>query len=327
MIRGERTPAPSAKNYTGKADARSRELEAFHSLGQDKLTGTILRGKQGSYSVQGRITEGGMSTIYLATCLDGECSNKKVVIKLTNAQLDLNGGFLKGEGEGLGRVDHRNIMKILDEGVYDDGFADTAFLVLEHLEGETLSQLLQKGGAVSLERACAIFIQLCDALAAVHAAGMIHCDVKPGNIFLTKEAEQGEIAKLFDFGLVMFARKVKPDGILRGTGDYIAPEIMRDEIYDNRVDIYAAGVTMYEMLTGELPFNSDSMYSLLEQVSAGGLPIPLRARKADIPVEVEEMVMRALEKDPAKRFQTAKEMKSAILAVMAASGIMSPGEV
>jgi serine/threonine-protein kinase len=196
---------------------------------------------------------------------------------------------------------------------------------MEYLEGEDLATLLSREGRQPWARLRRIILQVCRALNAAHDKGIVHRDMKPDNCYRIKRGGNPDFIKILDFGIAKIVdgnlgnRQDKPKmateaGTLLGTPEYMAPEIARDQKADARVDIYSLGVLMYEMLTGSVPFKGQTfMATVAMQMVDEPMPPRERAPDASIPVEVEAVIMKALRKDPAERFQSIRELAEAII--------------
>jgi serine/threonine protein kinase/ActR/RegA family two-component response regulator len=214
------------------------------------------------------------------------------------------------EARALAAVRHPGVVEILDGGVLDDG---TPYIVMERLDGRTLEGLLTTRGKLSSEETIALVLQTCSALDAVHAAGIVHRDLKPSNLIVVRDHEGHERIKLVDFGIAQVDEQ-KPSkltgiGALIGTPAYMALEQLcaLDDV-DRRADIYALGITMFECLTGEVPYLGPYPRILL-QVSAAG---PAPSLPPEVDAKLAGIVARAIAKQRDDRFATAKELESAI---------------
>jgi serine/threonine protein kinase len=191
---------------------------------------------------------------------------------------------------------------------------------MELLEGHSLTDELHEKGRLSLGRCCEILIPVCNALAKAHSIGIIHRDIKPDNIFL-HQTEKGEIVKVVDFGIAkLIDRSSDPalknltvTGTVVGTPTYMSPERLTNKPYDGRSDVYSLGIIMYQMLTGQVPFDPD-FHSLAEVMimHVREEPLPPSQINPDIPEPVETIVIRTLAKDPSRR-PTAKELALELL--------------
>ena len=283
----------------------------------------------GKYRIGKLIGEGGMGSVYLAehTGLDAE-----VAIKLLNetciADPDSLARFRR-EAVVMGAVRHDNVVAVMDTGTDEDG---VPFIVMEHLEGETLGAMLRRNRTLAGATACRIASQVLSGLAAAHNKGVIHRDLKPGNIFLARQSDGSVRAKILDFGISKLVDNanlsVTADGVAVGTPTYMAPEQIRGELeLDRRVDIYAVGVIVYRMLVGKLPFVGGSSEELSEKILSGQFRPPSELRP-DVSPPLEKAVLKAMSVTPAKRFSDADEFRSS-LAIAARSQLGSDqiGEV
>lgn len=278
----------------------------------DPLIGKTIGGR---YFIRRQIARGGMGAVYEAEHVG---LDKRVAVKFI---LDRFGDDREAlhrfhrEARAASRVGHQNIIDITDIGETEDG---KPFLVMEYLEGSDLGEVLHATGKMDAARAVHIVGQVLRGLAAAHAEGIIHRDMKPANVFLTERGGASDFVKIMDFGIskVVAARdarvRLTETGVAMGTPIYMAPEQAeaRQDI-DHRVDVYAVGVMLYEMLGGAPPFNAGS-YVALVQLHVAAAPPPLAARRPDLPRELVRAVHRALEKDPDKRFQDALEFAAAL---------------
>uniref|UniRef100_UPI0037DA5ECD protein kinase domain-containing protein n=1 Tax=Stigmatella hybrida TaxID=394097 RepID=UPI0037DA5ECD len=240
---------------------------------------------------------------------------RKVAIKVLHQDLHLQPGMaerFKREAQLLSAVEHPAVVRIIDFGESEH----SACLVMELVEGESLNDVLQKG-PLAPERALTVLRQLAEGLSAIHAQGIIHRDIKPENVFLTR-GPRGEQARLLDFGI---ARLVEPDadsavsqvGMVLGTPEYLSPEQAVGARADVRSDLYCLGVLAYRVLSGQLPFPGPSPRQFIAQhASAAPLPLDRAAPGLATHPTLVPLVMRLLEKEPSRRFQTAHELADAL---------------
>jgi len=211
------------------------------------------------------------------------------------------------EGVSACRINHPNAVAILDSGISKTGIA---YLVMELLEGKSLAEALWKAPPLPVARCAAIGAAVCSALAEAHAAGLVHRDIKPDNVFLHQSA-RGEVVKVLDFGIAKLLSEddaapqlVAPQltrGLV-GTPAYIAPERLTGEDYDGRADVYSIGVMLYQMLAGRLPFPATRDKALaIALASVTQQATPLASLVTDLPEALGHVVMRALDKEPARR--------------------------
>ncbi|MFY0562780.1 protein kinase domain-containing protein [Archangium lansingense] len=212
------------------------------------------------------------------------------------------------EARAVARLDHENIVRIFDVAEWSrvPGQLRVPFLVMECLEGESLARLLEHERP-ELRRALDLLEAIAAGLAHAHERGIVHRDLKPGNVFLTR---QGAV-KLLDFGLSHLTREPVRSALqlAGGTPAYMAPEQWRGEAQDARTDIWAAGVVLYELLTGELPFQGATPAELRARVTSSEPAPPVRVRHPELPRQVEALLATALAKEPARRFASALELR------------------
>jgi len=270
------------------------------------------------YRILHKIGEGGMGTVYLAEHIIIE---KRVALKILSEDFarkaDLVQRFIQ-EAKAASRIGHENIVDITDFGETPSG---SVFIAMEFLEGSDLANVIRKQGAVPFERARYIVSQICRALAAAHAKGIIHRDIKPENVYLIEREGRGDFVKILDFGIAKVnslddgAARLTRTGMIFGTPEYMSPEQARGDRPDHRVDIYAVGCILYELLTGDVPFHADTFMGVLtKHMFEQPQPPSVRAPDRHIPPEVEAVVLRAISKDRDQRFQTMKEFALALAA-------------
>ncbi len=266
----------------------------------DNYIGKLLSNR---YLIQEVIGVGGMAVVYKA--LDN-LDNKTVAVKILKKEYSADEEFrrrFKNESKAVAVLSHPNVVK-----VYDVSFGETLqYIVMEYVDGITLKQYIQKKGALTLRESVVITTQILKALAHAHEKGVIHRDIKPQNIMLLRD---NKTIKVADFGIASFHNKgdtkTMTDGAI-GSVHYISPEQAKGEIVDNKTDIYSVGVVLYEMLTGKVPFQADNAVSVaIMQVQQEAVKPSLL--KADIPVGIEQITMRAMKKSRLERYQSASEM-------------------
>ena len=263
----------------------------------DPLIGRLIDGR---YQVRSRIARGGMATVYLATDLRLE---RRVAVKVMHGHLADDSQFKQRfiqEARSAARLAHPNVVNVFDQGQDDD----SAYLVMEYLPGITLRDLLQRHGSLTPEQTIDIAEAVLSGLSAAHQAGIVHRDLKPENVLL---ADDGRI-KIGDFGLARAASANTATGAaLLGTIAYLSPELVTRGIADTRSDIYAVGIMMFEMLTGEQPFKGEQPMQIAYQHANDSVPPPSNVN-ALVPAELDELVLWATARDPEERPRDARVM-------------------
>lgn len=273
----------------------------------------------GRYQVRSRIARGGMATVYLATDLRLE---RRVAIKIMHGHLADDNTFKNRfvqEARSAARLAHPNVVNVFDQG--QD--SDMAYMVMEYLPGITLRDLLKDYGKLTPEQTIDIVTAVLGGLAAAHKAGIVHRDMKPENVLL---ADDGRI-KLGDFGLARAASANTATGqALLGTIAYLSPELVTRGVADARSDIYALGIMMYEMLTGEQPFVGEAPMQIAYQHANDSVPAP-SLKTPGLPPELDEIVLWATSRDPEGRPRDASEMLEKLLTLnSAAPGAPAAGQ-
>lgn len=273
-----------------------------------ELTESLTR----RYRIVKRLGEGGMGTVFLAEQI--AVGNRPVALKVLLRKLLDDPEFLlrfRNEAASAGRIRHPNVVTIYESGQTDDG---TPFIAMEYLEGETLYQALQKRGAIPLGECVDILQQAARGLNAAHKLGIVHRDLKPENIFLLRSEEGEPLVKVVDFGIAKLLDTSSHrtlTGMVLGTPAYMSAEHaagMRGDELDARSDVYSLGVVTYEMLTGRVPFHSETPLGYIRK-HVSEPPPSLRAVRADlhVPPQLEKVIMKALEKDRDKRYASTLE--------------------
>ena len=254
----------------------------------------------GRYQVRSRIARGGMATVYLATDLRLE---RRVAIKVMHGHLADDSTFKSRfvqEARSAARLAHPNVVNVFDQG--QD--SDMAYLVMEYLPGITLRDLLQDYGKLTPEQTLDIMEAVLSGLAAAHKAGIVHRDLKPENVLL---ADDGRI-KIGDFGLARAVSNNTGTGqALLGTIAYLSPELVTRGVADARSDIYALGIMMYEMLTGQQPFQGEQPMQIAYQHANDTVPAP-SSKSPDVPAQLDGLVRWATEREPENRPRDARVM-------------------
>ncbi|HKP61078.1 MAG TPA: protein kinase [Polyangiales bacterium] len=267
------------------------------------------------YRVERLLGIGGMGAVYEASHrVTGKRFALKLLLPELTAQQDVVRRFIR-EAQVAGRFQHPNVVEVYDIGEYGESF----FMVMELLRGESLADRLARDRTLPVAEACEIIGNCLDAVAAAHAAGIIHRDLKPANIFLCQTRTPGEyLPKVLDFGISKLAEHpslpkitTTDTGTVMGTPFYMAPEQLRSRGVDHRVDLYALGVTLYELLSGRQPFVASNYPDLVIKIWSES-PVPLETLVPEIPPELAAAVARAMARNAADRFATAEAMALAL---------------
>jgi serine/threonine-protein kinase len=270
---------------------------------------------------------GGMGSVWLAhhVGLDTPCAVKFIHAEVA-AMPDIRARFER-EAKAAAALRSSHVVQILDYGVWD-GFP---YIAMEYLEGEDLGQRIKRKGRLSPQDTVLIISQVARALTKAHAAGLIHRDLKPENIFLVPEDDH-EVAKVLDFGIAkshgsMLDTATTKAGSLLGTPHYMSPEQAQGtKAIDYRSDLWSLGVLAYQSLTGKLPFNSEALGDLLLHIMVNPLPIPSEVVH-DVPPTFDVWWQRAAARDPAQRFQSARELADALAVALGVTVALAPGMV
>ncbi len=320
-----RTRFPTGERFCLNDSAMLVEEQDLARLGQ-----TV-----GNYKLEKILGRGGMGTVYAG---EHVYIKKPVAVKVLHPQFarypDAVNRFLR-EARAASSINHPNIVDVTDFGVLADGLV---YFVMEFLEGKSLEDLIEKEGAVELHRALNIVNQITYALEAAHALGVIHRDLKPDNIMLlerpgrrdivrmvtgnaggawiTEREQSYDFVKVLDFGI---AKILAPDelgtdtlqGAVFGTPEYMSPEAARGDDVDIRTDVYSLGIILFDMICGRPPFEAEAGSEVLVKQINAPIPSPRAvAPQREITEGAERVIMRAMAKDPARRYQTMAEMRT-----------------
>ncbi|HEX6987370.1 MAG TPA: serine/threonine-protein kinase, partial [Planctomycetaceae bacterium] len=287
----------------------------------------ILQGRGGfnlgKYRLLSLLGKGGMSAVYLAehTLMRRRCAIKVLPVKRVNDSSYL--GRFHREAQAIASLDHPNIVRAYDVDHHMDGDTPIHVLVMEYVDGRSLHEVVQQDGVLDFARAADYVRQAAEGLQYAHQAGLVHRDIKPGNLLLDRN---GTI-KILDLGLARFSAEgddqsltVAHDERVLGTADYLAPEQALDSHkVDARADIYSLGCTLYFLLTGSPPFTEGTLAQRLmaHQTKA---PPPLAEKRPDVPTSLAAIAMKMMAKRPEDRYQTAAEVAEVLAAWLAANG-------
>ncbi len=328
------TPSPTPAPITAAATAPGTDppggATSYLPPGTDPMLGQVLAGR---YLIQRKLGEGGMGTVYLAT---HNVLEKQVALKVLHGEFarkpDLVERFMQ-EAKAASRIRHENVIDVSDFGTTPEGLV---FFAMELLQGHDLHEEIARarlaGQLLPWQRSKRIFLQICAALSAAHALGIIHRDLKPENIYLVEFLGEPDFVKLLDFGIAKLTevadgeRKLTRTGMLFGTPEYMSPEQARGDAVDHRVDIYAMGCILFQLVTGRVPFEAENFMGVLSLHLTQPPPAipPEVFDSIGAPRALAQVIDRALAKDRNQRFATIDELSRA---VRAASGDKVTGPV
>jgi eukaryotic-like serine/threonine-protein kinase len=290
------------------------------STSADPLIGQVLAERYRILSLLGR---GGMGVVYRVEHVH---IGKLMAMKLLAGELANDGQVLKRferEAKAVSKLGHPNTVQIFDFG----NSLNLAYLVMEYLPGRDLSTVIYEQGALDFQRVARIAAQIAGSVEEAHRVGIIHRDIKPENVMLIDTPEQRDFVKVLDFGIAKL--RDAEDGVqaterghLIGTPFYMAPEQIKGESFDHRVDVYALGALMYKAVTGVTPFVADTPMEVLGKVLNERLmPVRERAPERAIPVEAERIIAKALARDPAQRHESMAALREELLRYLHSVGI------
>ena len=266
------------------------------------------------YELRELVGSGGMSSVYRA--LD-RLLERNVALKILHPHYGDDEEYVerfRREARAVAQLSHPNIVTVIDRGESDG----QQYIVFEYIDGESLKQLVDRTGPLPARRAIELVLQVADALAFAHQAGLVHRDVKPQNILVTEDGQ----AKVTDFGIARsldVEHGVTQTGTVLGTSNYLSPEQARGQAVTPATDVYSLGVVVFELLTGEVPFPGENFVAVaMKHINEP--PPPLLERRPDVPVRLVHAVERALAKDPAARFQTMEAFAAELRACLAELG-------
>ncbi len=286
-----------------------------------EVEGRVLGGR---YRLMRKLGTGGMGTVWLCEHVG---LGRRYALKVLSAERAANPALLarfRQEARAASGIVQENVVDVVDAGEDAGG---EHFYVMEVLDGRSLGQVLREDGPIPVGRALLLLEQVCQALAAAHGRGVIHCDVKPDNVLVQRLPDGREQAKLIDFGISRLpgvgVGRLTREGEIIGTPEYMSPEQAAGETVDERTDVYATGVLAFELLTGCLPLVGPTAIATLvaHQTTA---PEPPGRRRSGLGPAIDRLVLRALEKRPGDRFATMQAMAAEVMRVRLLLGLDEP---
>jgi serine/threonine protein kinase len=261
------------------------------------MIGTLLLNR---YELLEKIGEGGMGNVYKAKC---HVLNRFVAIKILKTELNNDEDFVarfKREAISIAKLLHPNIVNVHDVGTDEN----INFIVMEYIEGKTLNQVIKAKGRINSTETLDIAYQIAKAIECAHKSKIVHRDIKPDNIMIMED----NMVKVMDFGIAKVADSSTVTNVsIMGTVRYLSPEQAKGNLVEGRTDIYSLGVVMYEMVTGKVPYNAESSISIA-MMHIQEPVIPPKEIFSDIPGNINQVILKSMEKEPIKRYQTAREM-------------------
>jgi formylglycine-generating enzyme required for sulfatase activity/serine/threonine protein kinase len=298
-------------------------MDTSHDFSGLRISEQIAR----DYEIIRLLGKGGMGEVYLAEQL--RVGRRRVALKVLNRACSDNPELIKrfeNEAASAGRVHHPNVVMIYESRVTDDG---QVYVAMEYVEGKDLREIIKERGTLSLEDVIDITQQICAGLGAAHKLGIVHRDIKPDNIMISRGEDGARVVKLLDFGIARLLEggtnsSATQTGVVMGTPYYMSPEQARGQTsdkIDSRSDIYSLGMVVYQMLTGKLAFESDSwMQVMYMHINERPLPPSQICPALGNFSEVENVILRALAKDREERPQTATQFATELVAAYKEAG-------
>jgi len=309
--RDKTAAAPANVNApAAPTDLDPTTTESPPSEGGDAAAGGqgLTIGHIGRYALKQQLGEGGLGTVYAAydPILSRTIAVKTLHLSVAEGDRATLDALFLNEARAAAGLNHPNIVTVYDAGLSEQG----VYIAMERLRGRDLRQLLANGWRPDIVQTAQIMRRVCDALSYAHSKGVIHCDIKPANIFMVGRT----LPKVVDFGIARVAHGQDIpalEGVVAGSPHYLAPEQLRGETIDRRCDVYALGAVMYELLTHRKAFDGKSLQEIVHAVEHAR-PLPPHELRPEVPRALSDIATRAIERDPAQRYRSARQMSQAL---------------
>ena len=317
-----RAPVDAGSRFCGACGKATLGTEPSQPAGTGEPPVAIGREIAGRYRILAKLGEGGMGAVYKAEQIS---LKRTVAVKLLRPEMAASALLLRrfnAEAEAVAKLSHPNTVNIYDFGVDADG---ALFIAMEYIEGRSLRAVVHHEAPLSPRRALAIAAQIADSLADAHARAIVHRDLKPDNVMLQERGRERDVVRVLDFGIAKLRDEGRQShlamtqaGDMLGTPQYMAPEQIRGERIDGRTDIYALGCMIYEMVTGRMPYEAQTVMALLSKHLTEPV-VPPSQRRPDLalPPFLDELVLAAMQKDPARRPATMEAFGEQLAALLA----------
>ena len=281
-------------------DIRPEVTETLHTPVRELTTGSTFAGR---YQIIEELGHGGMGRVYKVFDTD---IKEKIALKLLRPEMALDKETVERFSNELKlarKISHRNVCRMFDLGKAEG----TTFITMEFVPGEDLKRFIRKSGQLGAGRTVSIAKQVCEGLAEAHHLGVVHRDLKPQNIMVDEDGN----ARIMDFGIArsLSGRGITGAGVMIGTPEYMSPEQVEGKEVDERTDIYSLGIILYEMVTGHVPFEGDTPFTIGVKHKSERPRNP-RELNTQLPEDLSRVILRCLEKDKVKRYQTAEELRT-----------------
>jgi serine/threonine-protein kinase len=305
---GRAIPEAKAADPALDLNLTDSSLDGASSDGSPAAAQSLTIGHIGRYALKQQLGEGGLGTVYAAydPILSRTIAVKTLHLSVAEGDRATLDALFLNEARAAAGLNHPNIVTVYDAGLSEQG----VYIAMERLRGRDLRQLLSNGWKPDIVQAAQILRRVSDALSYAHSKGVIHCDIKPANVFMVGRT----LPKVVDFGIARVAHGQDIpalEGVVAGSPHYLAPEQLRGETVDRRCDVYALGVVMYELLTHRKAFDGKSLTEIVHAVEHTRPPSPHELRP-EVPAALSDITMRAMAHDPSQRYRSARQMSQAL---------------